>query len=200
MEQRSANTTKGTYNTTRTTCSDMIRGSVTKTLWKDEWADWGTRPKGINWVLEQVMVWTSLANRDSEILKKVKEKLRDTPKRANVIITVKELKRAIARMSNWKAAGPDHVQGFWFKKATSLHPKLKQHLQECVHVGAIPTWMTEGHTILIMKDKSKGTVVGNYRPIACLPLMWKLFTSIFSEAMYGHCQLLGIIAQWTERM
>ena len=43
-----------------------------------------------------------------------------------------------------------------------------------------------------MNDKSKGTVAGNYRPIGCLPLMWKLFTSIFSEAMYGHlsCQEL----------
>ena len=95
-------------------------------------------------------------------------------------------------MSNWKAAGPDHVQGFWFNKATSLHPKLKQHLQECVNDGSVHTWMTEGCTVLIMKDKSKGTVVGNYRPIDCLPLMWKLLTSIFSEAIYGHfsCQEL----------
>ena len=60
-------------------------------------------------------------NRDSEWLKKVKAKLRDTPKQKNVIFTVKELKRAIARMSNWKAVGSDHVQGFSFKKATSLH-------------------------------------------------------------------------------
>ena len=64
--------------------------------------------------------------------------------------------------------------------------------QECVHAGAVPTWMTEGRTVLIMKDKSKGTVVGNYRPIDCLPLMWTLSTSILSEAMYGHlsCQEL----------
>ena len=41
-------------------------------------------------------------------------------------------KAGYARLSNWKAAGPDHVQGFWFKKATGLHPKLKQHLQVCV--------------------------------------------------------------------
>ena len=34
-------------------------------------------------------------------------------------------------MPNWKAAGPDHSQGFCFKKATSQHPKLKQHIQEC---------------------------------------------------------------------
>ena len=76
---------------------------------------------------------------------------------------------------------------FGLRKATSLlHPKLKQHLQECVNAGTVPTWMTEGCIVLIMKDKSKGTVVGNYRPIACLPLMWKLLTRIFSEAMYGH--------------
>ena len=107
-------------------------------------------------------------------------------KQENVIITAKKLKRALARMSNRKAAGPDHVQGFWFKKATSLHPKLKQHLQKCVNAGAVPTWMTEERTVLIMKYKCKGTVVGNYRLIASLPLMWKLLTSIFSEAMYGH--------------
>ena len=94
-------------------------------------------------------------------------------------------------MSHWKAAEPAHVQGFWFKKATSLHPKLKQHLQECVNAGAVPKWMTEGCTALIMKDKSKGTVVGNYRPIACLPLMWKLLTSLFFRSG-GHlsCQEL----------
>ena len=92
-------------------------------------------------------------------------------------------------MSNCKAAGPDHVQGFWFKKATSLHHELKQHLQEC---RQLPTWMTEGRTVLIMKDKSKETVVGNYRPIACLSPMWILLTSTFSAAMYGHlsCQEL----------
>ena len=74
-------------------------------------------------------------------------------------------------MSNWKAAGPGHVQGFWFKKAISLHPKHKQYPQECVNTVEVRTW-----TILIMKDKSKGTVVGNYRPIACLLLIWKLYS------------------------
>ena len=89
-------------------------------------------------------------NRDSEWLKKMKEKHTKT-REENVIITAKELNRDIARMSNLKAAGPDHVHGFWFKKATSLHPKPKQHLQECVNAGAVPTWMTEGRTLLIMK-------------------------------------------------
>ena len=98
-------------------------------------------------------------NRDSEWLKKVKEKLIDAPKQENVITISKGLKRT--GHSNWKATGPNHVQGFWFKKATSLHPKIKQHLQECMNAGAVPTWMTEGRTVLIMKDKRKGTIVRN---------------------------------------
>ena len=52
----------------------------------------------------------------------------------------------------------DHVQGFCFKKDTKQHSKLKQHLQECVNDGAVSTWMT-GRTVLVMKDKSKGTVI-----------------------------------------
>ena len=63
-------------------------------------------PKGSTDVWRKL--WSELVehNRDPEWLKKVKEKLRDTPKQENVIITAKELKQAISRMSNWKAAGP----------------------------------------------------------------------------------------------
>ena len=40
--------------------------------------------------------------------------------------------------------------------------------------------------MLIQKDKSKGKAVSNYRPIACLPLMWKLLTGIFALKIYDH--------------
>ena len=36
-----------------------------------------------------------------------------------------------------------------------------------MNAGAVPTWMTEG-CIVLMKDKRKGNVVGNYRPFAHL--------------------------------
>ena len=52
--------------------------------------------------------------------------------------------------------------------------------------GQVPSCLTEGIIVLLMKDKSKGTVVGNYRPIDCLPWMLKLLKIIFSEAIYGH--------------
>ena len=37
-----------------------------------------------------------------------------------------------------------------------------------------------------MKDKTKGKEVTNYRPIACLSLIWKLLTYIISEEIYNH--------------
>ena len=43
-----------------------------------------------------------------------------------------------------------------------------------------------------MKDKEKGTEVSNFRPITCLPLMWKLLTSVLADAMYEHLDGKGL--------
>ena len=93
-------------------------------------------------------------------------------------------------MANWKAAGPDLVQGYWFKKL----PGLQLHLQECVNQGNVPEWMVRGRTVLIQKDTTKGIQANNYRPIACLPIMWKLMTGIMGEKLYQHLETNGLLA------
>ena len=35
-----------------------------------------------------------------------------------------------------------------------------------------------------MKDSEKGTSPGNYRPITCLPVIWKMLTGLTSEEVY----------------
>ena len=104
----------------------------------------------------------------------------------DVAISDDDVKAGLKRMSNWKAPGPDGVRGFWFKKFSSLHPFLCKTLQQCVVEGDVPGWMTKGRTVLVQKDPAKGTVVGNYRPIACLPLMWKLLTGTLAGKIYDH--------------
>ena len=42
-------------------------------------------------------------------------------------------------------------------------------------------WLTRGRTSLLQKDKSKGNVASNYRPITCLPLMWELLTGVITD-------------------
>ena len=59
-------------------------------------------------------------------------------------------------------------------------------LKECLDSGFVPSWFTRGRTSLLQKDKSKGNVASNYRPITCLPLMWKLLTGVVADQIYAH--------------
>ena len=47
-----------------------------------------------------------------------------------------------------------------------------------------PDWLTTGKTALIMRDREIGDDVTNFRPITCLPLMWKIFTGILNVELY----------------
>ena len=87
-------------------------------------------------------------------------------------------------MPDWK----DKIQGFWLKSFTAVHGVLATVLNECIKVGDVSGWLVEGRTILLMKDSNKGTEVGNYRPVACLNLIWKLLTGIISDKTCDHLE------------
>ena len=50
----------------------------------------------------------------------------------------------------------------------------------------MPSWLTRGRTSLLQKGKGKGNVASSYRPITCLPLMWKLLTGVIADQKYTH--------------
>ena len=108
-------------------------------------------------------------NEDAGWLKDVSAKFDCVEHQGDAIITADDVKKGISRMANWKSPGPDGVRGFWFKKFTALHPYLVESLDYCLWDGNVPEWMVSGRTVLIQKDPAKGTVAGNYRPIACPP-------------------------------
>ena len=58
-------------------------------------------------------------------------------------------------------------------------------LKECLDSGFFPSWLTRGKTSLLQKDKSKGNVASNYRPITCLSLMWRLLIGIIADQIYA---------------
>ena len=78
------------------------------------------------------------------------------------------------------------MQGYWIKNFTALKERIGLQLDNCLKKGRVPVWMTVGRTVLIKKDKEKKGDVKNFRPITCLPLMWKLFTGVLSEELYKH--------------
>ena len=65
-------------------------------------------------------------------------------------------------MANWKAPGPDGVQGFWLKKLTSLHDRIAEQADDVLNGRkAIAEWMMLGKKIVVFKDPAKGYAVDN---------------------------------------
>ena len=94
------------------------------------------------------------------------------------------LKETLKKISNRKTPGHDGIQGFWFKKFTFIHDRLALEMNRCLQDAQVPDWITEGKTTLIQKDPRKGTAPNNYRPITCLPMMWKILTAQIREEIY----------------
>ena len=87
------------------------------------------------------------------------------------------LKTTIKKISNWKTPGYDGIHGLCCKKFTSIHDRLALEMNRCLQGTQVPECMTKENTTLIQKDPSKGTAPNNYRPITCLPMMWKISTA-----------------------
>ena len=140
-------------------------------------------------------IWSQGSNhrKDAEWIPRVREVLEGKERQDNVRILLSDVRAGVRRMTCWKAAGPDGVRGFWFKKFSNLHQQITDDLQECLTNGDVPEWMVKGRTVLIQKDPAKGRVASNYRPIACLPLMWKLLSGIFADKVYGHLKSIDVL-------
>ena len=111
---------------------------------------------------------------------------------------MERLKKVLGKMSPWKAAGPDGVQAYWVKNFTSLHCRLVSQLGDVMRRGAPPQWMTTGRTVLIPKDPRKGNIPSNYRPITCLPIMYKIMTAMISECVFDHLSSNNVLP-WEQK-
>ena len=105
------------------------------------------------------------------------------------------MKKILSRISIWKSPDPDLVQGFWLKNFSSLHGRVRLQLKECLDSGFVPSWFTRARTSLLQKDKSKDNVASHYRPIPCLPLMWKLLTGVVADHIYAHLDQLKLLPE-----
>ena len=73
-------------------------------------------------------------------------------------------------------------------------------LKKCLDSGFVPSWSTKGRTALLQKDKSESNVASNYRPLSCLPLMWKLLFCVIEDHIYGYSYLTEVVTRRTEGM
>ena len=80
----------------------------------------------------------------------------------DLTIDIEKLRAILRKIPNWKASGPDNVQGFWLKSMKKLHQWMALQLQECLDGRGSPEWMTMGRTVLLINDMAEGNAVGNY--------------------------------------
>ena len=135
-------------------------------------------------------------NRDARWLKDLKNENNGEHIQEMVRISVENVQKQCRKIPNWKAPGKDGVQGYWIKNLNNLHMRFACQLNKILEgEDDLPTWMTYGRTVLCQKDPAKGNAVENYRPITCLPLMWKLLTGMIAEEMYTYLERENILPE-----
>ena len=141
-------------------------------------------------------IWSQSADHENNV--KCLQDLRsefNIKKQKEIDIATGSLKKILGRMPNCKSPGPDLVQGFWLKNFTSLHERVRLWLKECLDSWFVPSWLNRGRTSLLQKGKSKGNVASNYRPITCLPSMWKLLTGVIANQIYAHLDQVKLLPE-----
>ena len=136
-------------------------------------------------------------NRSAEWLKELKKEIDCKMKRTQdtVRIDTEKVRKQSRKLPNRKASGPDGVQGYWLKHFTVHHETIVSQLDVMLMEEEVLEWMAHGRTVLCQKDLQKGTVVDNYRPITCLPFMWKLLTGSVADEIYQYLEQSNISSE-----
>ena len=96
-------------------------------------------------------------------------------------ITVQNVKDAMDNFDNWKSPGIDNIQNYWWLTFDILHEQITMIFNTLANDPLqIPEWFLTGRTTMVPK-KEPTSNPGNYRPITCLPIIYKLLSKIFSN-------------------
>ncbi|XP_015190765.1 PREDICTED: uncharacterized protein LOC107074124 [Polistes dominula] len=142
-------------------------------------------------------IWSNTAEHNTHAtwITDEKQKYEDMPEQAEYKITEDELKNTIRSTHNWKHPGPDHIQNYWYKKFTTTHPYLTQQINKIIEdPQELLSFLTEG--ITFTKPKNQNTEnLANYRPITCLPTLYKIITSTICRQIDTHLTKNNIISE-----
>ena len=127
-------------------------------------------------------------NASAEWRKDLKNKMSGVGKQQNIVQSTDKLKLQLRKVLKWNGPGPDVIRGYWIKYLNPLHERMVAQLNRILSTACVPHWMTTGRTVLCIKDPGKGNAVDNYRPISCLPVMWKVFSGMLAEEIYEHLE------------
>ena len=123
---------------------------------------------------------------NTDWLRRVENELGELKVQDDIHIEIKIVRKQIRKMPNWKSPGLDGVQGYWIKNLSNLHSSISLKLDKCLQENNLLKSMVTGKTLLCVKEIQKRNLLSNFRPITCLPLIWKLLTGILAEELHEH--------------
>ena len=121
---------------------------------------------------------------NAEWIKRLEDTQKELESQSWVAINAQEVTSATNKTNNWKSPGKDKISNFWLKYLESLHEDMAREYTKIIENPAeMPEWLTDGLTILLPKTEETKNPK-NYRPITCLPTMYKVLTSILADRTY----------------
>ena len=127
-------------------------------------------------------------NEEAEWIRDQEELYKDQQCQETNDITIDEVRTAIKNAKNWTSPGLDKIPNFWLKNIDKLHADLAREYNTILkEPDKCPEWLTQGLTFLIPKSNDTNEAK-NYRPITCLPTMYKTLTSIITDRTYLHLE------------
>lgn len=122
------------------------------------------------------------------------ERCRNMPEMEITEVTKQDIEVALRNLGNWKCPGPDKIQNYWWKNFSSVHGRLAEHFQTMLYdPTTAPEFLTEGYTIMLPKSGDL-SLPKNYRPITCLPSVYKILTSVIKKKIETHLNENNVLA------
>ncbi|KAL0852393.1 hypothetical protein ABMA28_000587 [Loxostege sticticalis] len=148
-----------------------------KNYWADLWEHQKSHNEEAKWIKEEETRWGDIEEMEFEDL------------------TKEDIETVTKKMKNWKAAGVDGVHNFWFKKLAFLHEIIAKKCTELIKGEEnLPDFVTKGITHMLPKSSDTANP-SQYRPITCLPTLYKLITSCITMRMNSHIEANNILAE-----
>ena len=92
---------------------------------------------------------------------------------------------AVSATINWKPPWRDQIVNFWLMQLTATHKYLPTFFNTMTKDDQILEWLMAGVTILIPKNENTEKPK-NYRPVTCLPTIYKTITLIIGKRMQNN--------------
>ena len=113
----------------------------------------------------------------------------------NYQVNLKAFQQVLSSAKSNGAPGPYNITAYAIKKLPSTHTFLVDDFVDTFeNAKPLPDWLVKGKTILLPKNQIT-EAAKNYRPIACLNTIYKLYSSLLITFLEDHCTINNITVE-----